>query len=134
MCKLSTSTVVTTIPKIRTTLRKGNFVKTAPMTTRDPTYANKQINNYAQMPSMVHETRTSNTYNTLPALNQILRGDVLRARATKKDPHQDQTASEPEMKVSHGSTATVMAMDIERNVATTSEQCGRKKGVVRIRP
>ena len=94
---------MTTIPKTRTTLRKGNFVKNTPKTTRDPTYASKQINNYAQMPSMVHGIRTSNTYNAPPALNRILRGDISRARATKKDPHRDQTTSELDMQISDGS-------------------------------
>ena len=103
MCESGTSTVMTTIPKLRMTLRKSNFVKTAPKTTRDPTYASKQKNNYAQMLIMLHEKRTSNMYTAPPAPNQILRGDVSRAQATKKDPHQDKTTSKPDMKVCHGS-------------------------------
>ena len=99
MCESRTLILMTTIPKPRTTLRKGNFVKTTPKTTRDPTLVSKQISNYAQMPSMVHGIRTSNTYNAPPALNRILRGDISRARATNKDPHQDQATSEPKMQI-----------------------------------
>ena len=81
MCVSRTSTVMTTIPKLRMTLRKGKFVKTTPKTTRDPTYASKQINNYARTSSMVHEKHTSNTYTAPQTLNQIPRGDISRLRA-----------------------------------------------------
>ena len=94
---------MTTIPKLRMALRKGNFIKNTPNTTRDPTYTQKQSKDYTQMPSMVDEKCTSNTYTAPPALNRILRGDVSRARATKKDPHQDQPTSEPDMQVGHRS-------------------------------
>ena len=87
------------------TLHKGNFLKNTPKTTRDPTYASKQINNYAQTLSMVHEKRTSNTYNASPAVNRILRGGVSRAQATKKKKKtREQTTLEPKKKVGHGSS------------------------------
>ena len=93
MCSARTSTVMTTILQLRMALRKGNFAKTKPLITRDPTYSKKQSKDYVQMPSMVDRTRTSNTFTAPPALNQILRGDVLQAQAIKKDLHQEHLIS-----------------------------------------
>ena len=100
MCEFHTSTVMTTIPKKRTRLRKGNFVKNTPTTKRDPMFASKQIGNYARMP---YKLRTRNTYNATPALQRILRGDVSRARTFNTDPHRDQATSEPKMQIGDGS-------------------------------
>ena len=70
-------------------LRTGSCVKIYPMnperptgTTRDPTYAREQMNNRAQMPTII---RTSNT-STAPQANRnkrILRGDISQPQATK---------------------------------------------------
>ena len=91
---------MTTIPKLRTRLRKGKIVKNTPETKRDPTFASKQISNYARMPYIL---RTGNTYHAPPALYRILRGDVSQARAINKDPHRDQATSELKMQVGNGS-------------------------------
>ena len=93
MCIRAQLTVMTTtIPQLRMALRKGNCVKNTPNTTRDPTYAQKQSNNYARMPSMV-ELRISNTSTATTAAKRILRGDDLHPRATKKHPHQKHPTS-----------------------------------------
>ena len=63
---------MTTIPKKRTRLDKGNFVKNTPKTTRDPTFASKQMSNYARMPYIL---RNRNTYKSPQAFQRILRGD-----------------------------------------------------------
>ena len=82
---------MTTIPKkLRSRLRKGNFVKNTPKTKRDPTFASRQMSNYARIP---FKLRNRNTYKSLQALQRILKGDVSRARATPKDHHRDRATS-----------------------------------------
>ena len=127
MCVSRISTVMTTIPKLRMALRKGNFVKTTPNTNRDPTYARKQRNIYAQMPSMVDEKCTSNTYTDPTALNQILGGHVSQAQATNKYPHQDQSTSKPDMQVGHRSGNSYSDGDTYREEGYDYKQTMREK-------
>ena len=90
MCLSRTSTVMTSDPQLRLTLRKGNCVNKTPSTTRDPTYAREHFNNYARMPYIL---RTSNTSTAPTAVKRILRGDDWQPRATKKHPHEKHPTS-----------------------------------------
>ena len=94
MCLAAQLTVMTTIPWLRMALRTGSCVNKTPNTTRDPTYARKQINNRARMPRII---RTSNTSTTPPARDKrILRGDVSQLRATNNyHPHQEHPTGIP---------------------------------------
>ena len=87
--------MTTTIPQLRMALRKGNCVKNTPNTNRDPLYAQKQSNNYAQMPSTV-ELRISNTSTAPIAAKRILRGASRPTESDNNHPHQDQPTSMPQ--------------------------------------
>ena len=105
MCLSHTSTVMTSDPQLRLTLRKGNCVNKTPYTTRDPTYAREHINNYARMP---HILRTSNIR---PPLLQ-------RPRESYEESHNRPRA------------ATTTS---NPNTIPTITRCGSTKGAERIR-
>ena len=90
MCLSRTSTVMTSDPQLRLTLRKGNCVNKTPSTTRDPTYAREHFNNYARMPYIL---RTSNTLAAPTAAKRILRGV---SRPTESSNNNKQSHHEPD--------------------------------------
>ena len=102
MCLSRTSTVMTSDPQLRLTLRKvGKYVnKTVPYTTRDPTYARVHVNNYARM---LYILRTSNTSTAPTAATRILRGASRPTESKNNQPHQHQPTSESNMQVGDGS-------------------------------
>ena len=86
MCIRAQLTVMTMIPQLRMALRMGNCVNKTLNTTRDPTYAQEQMNNRAQMPSI---RNTSNNTSAYPQDKQILRGDISHPTSVANEHRED---------------------------------------------